>query len=265
MNRRSQPPLALPHSPLIFVLAQVRIAAVLVISEKIPIIQEALRKQGFPRFRRRQTDVVKPQVGPITQIERRDQWEFGDKDNTASVLVDAESIVLQASEYTVFESFMERLEVALNAVAAAAEPSVVERIGLRYVDLIVPRAGKALSDYVRPSLLCEANPHLGSRLAFLSESIAKTGDHSKFLVRFVDGFGGFAFPPDLLPVSLHLRQDPNRGSSRFGMLDMDHFDETTSDFSVESISDRFWGLHEVHSNVFKTSVTEAALAEWSQS
>ena len=56
--KRTHPPLRLPGSPLIYVVAQVNISAVVAIERYVPEIQERLRKSGFPGY----TNVQVPEI-----------------------------------------------------------------------------------------------------------------------------------------------------------------------------------------------------------
>lgn len=263
MSHRTQPGLVLPRSPLIFVLAQVRMGTVLTIADKIPAIQEALRKQGFPRFQQRTIETTRQQAGGITQIEQRPQWEFVNRESTLAILIEQESVVLQSTAYTVFEAFMGSLRIALDIVATLVEPALVERLGLRYVDLITPSGEKPVAGYVKPQLLGAPPSDFGRRKGFLSESVITTDSDSQLMIRFVESQSGFAFPPDLLPVSLNFLQSPAR-STPFGLLDLDHSSEKPFDFTPDAILAGFWDLHALLEKVFRTSVTDSAIEEWTQ-
>ena len=265
MKARKGQALHLPNGPLIFVLAQVRITPVLSIEEKIPKIQEALRKQGFPRFQTRNIEQKTTDLqGKTIHTEKRKQWEFLDKQNTGSVLLDQDSIVLQVTEYSVFEEFVKPLTIALEAVREIVEPSEVERIGLRYVDLVVPSGEKALDSYFSSSLRGPDLSGAGRRQAFLSESVVVTGPKSNLIFRYAEAEKGLAFPPDLLPLSLKLRRDVKL-NTRFGLLDLDHYSQQSNDFSVEGVIDKACELHMVLDESFRNSVTDDAIQEWKQS
>lgn len=264
MSPRRQPGLVLPRTPLLFVLAQVRIGPVLAIEDKIPAIQEALRRQGFPRLQKRTLEVSRINATGITQIDQRPQWEFLNRESTLSILIAADSLVLQSSAYTDFETFLAPLQLALSTLAEKAEPSLVERLGLRYVDLILPAEGKTVADYIPATLRGEGRPPFGERKAFLSESVFSTQEASQLIVRFIESQSGFAFPADLLPVSLKFPKDPNRATP-FGLLDLDHFAEKlNADFDTSVILHRFWELHHLLDEVFRASTTKAAREEWAQ-
>jgi uncharacterized protein (TIGR04255 family) len=263
MTMRTEPALNLPRSPLIFVLAQVRFSPVLTMKEKIPAIQDAMRKQGYPGFatRRIEVETFAPGASAPTKEEAREQWEFLNKDRTSSILVDQESVVLQTTRYPAFEDYLEKLTIALNTIQEHAEPSLMLRLGLRYVDLVSPIELNDLSYYVKPELRGMPFSDLGEKRAMMCESIVETDKRSKLVVRYVEGVSGFAFPPDLLPMSLAFTRNPVQ-KSRFGLLDFDHFTEQSMDYNVETGLSQAWLLHGVLEKAFKASVTPAALKEW---
>ena len=264
MNPRAVPPLKLARSPLIFVLAQVKITPVLDIESKISALQEAFRRQGYPRLAERKIETtVRDSNGQNIQKDTRRQWEFIDKEKRASVLVDAEGLNYQVTRYDVFETFMESMESVLRIFADCVEPVLVLRTGLRYVDLVVPSEGKEIHSYFNASLRGFKIHDDDERKAFFSESVCKTGSESTFVHRYVEADSGFGFPPDLLPVQLAFPQDP-RMKSPFGLLDMDHFSTLEADFTVDDVVTRFATLHEHQTKAFETSVTPAAIEEWKQ-
>jgi uncharacterized protein (TIGR04255 family) len=262
MVPRSPPPLKLLRSPLIFVLAQVKIAPVLAIEEKIPALQESLRKSGYPRLTIRQIQLpILTMDGQMKLAEPNRQWEFTNKENTASITVDSEGITHQVTRYDVFESFMRSMEEALSMFAEHVAPGLMSRVGLRYVDLVVPAAGKEIQDYFSESLRGFQIHSAAQRDAFFTESISSTGPASKFIHRYVEASRGFGFPPDLLPISLKFKQD-RLLQSPFGLLDMDHYTILDEDFSIQTALSHFFTLHEHQTKAFRASITDAALEEW---
>jgi len=262
MSQRSSPPLKLPNSPLIFVLAQIKISPVMNIAEKVPMMQEAFRKAGYPRLVQREIQTTHHRAdGAAHQIDTRHQWEFINKEKTASVLVDAEGMTVQVTEYQIFEDFITMLRDATTLFDAEVQPSLMHRVGLRYVDLVVPSEGNSIVDYFQSGLRGFQLPKTESRKAFFSESVCETSANSTFVHRYIEAASGFGFPPDLLPIHLELRREP-RLQTPFGLLDLDHYSTHDEDFSVDTAIDQFWTLHEHQTLAFQASVTDKALEEW---
>ncbi len=266
MRQRSVPPLKLLRSPLIFVLAQVKITPILGMESKIPILQEALRKRGFPRLATQQTieTTLFGPSAPATSQEKRLQWEFIDKEKRASVVVDSEGLSFQVTKYDVFETFIESMQTVMELFAECVEPTLIPRLGLRYVDLVIPSEGNEIRAYFNETLRGFKIHEGDERKAFFCESVCQTSPSSTFVHRYVEADAGLGFPPDLLPIQLEFPQDPRRNTP-FGLLDLDHFSTQETDFSVDTVMNRFFVLHEHHTKAFEASVTPFALEEWKKS
>jgi len=261
MSERQIPALHLPKSPLIFVLAQVRFAPVLSMEEKIPDIQDSLRKNGFPRLSIREIETTAHDASGNIKVESRKQWEFIDKEKRASVLIDTSFIVFQVTQYKVFEDFLSAFKRILELFAYHAEPSLTERVGLRYIDLITPSEDQELKNYLSPSLRGFSIQVGDKREVFRSESVTQTGTNSRFIHRYAEANQGYGFPPDLQPIALAFDRNLNL-KSPFGLIDMDHFMHIDDDFSVGKITDDLSSLHDYHTKAFAASVTETAMKEW---
>lgn len=263
MTSRDTPGLHLPRSPLIFVLAQVRIAPVLSVEKKIPEIQERLRKNGFPKLNERKISIEQRLPDGSQQIQSVRQWEFINKANTCSALITHDALTYQTTRYDVFEQFIESFEEVLRVFGECMEPTLSQRLGLRYVDLVVPQEGKSLESYFSDRLRGFNVQDSDLREGFVSESICQTGPSTKFIHRYAEAVRGFGFPPDLLPLSLKIER-PLQLKAPFGLLDLDHFSSAEEDFSYDSILRQFWSLHDHQTKAFRASVTNEALAEWEQ-
>lgn len=264
MTSRTVPPLKLLRSPLIFVLAQVKISPVVAIEEKIPSLQESLRKRGYPRFAVRELrPAMQGPDGQIQQMPAQKQWEFIDKESYSSVLVDSDGISYQVTKYDSFETFMSAMREALCVFSQHVEPDLIQRVGLRYVDLVVPSEGKDIRAYFNDSLRGFKIHSDENREAFFSESVCQTGQTSKFIHRYVEASHGLGFPPDLLPTNLHFNRDPRMKSS-FGLLDMDHYIALDENFEIQSAINHFFNLHDHQTKAFEASVTTDAIEEWKQ-
>jgi uncharacterized protein (TIGR04255 family) len=265
MKPRKHSPLVLGTSPLIFVLAQVRFPQLLSIKERIPAFQDALRKMGYLKLNQREvTQVNRDPQNNIVAKETYNQWEFIDKEGTHSVLADPRFINVNTSDYTVFEDFVVQMGRVFEVMTSCIEPGLIERLGLRFVDLIVPSEGKNMEYYVNQSLRgFQVDPD-EDRQAFYMETVTRTGENKRFIHRYTETQKGLGFPPDLIPSGLKLLQNP-RMETTFGLLDMDHMITREMDVETAAMTEAFWDLHMHHEDAFRSSVTESALEEWRQS
>jgi uncharacterized protein (TIGR04255 family) len=260
--KRTLPPLVLSKTPLIFVLTQIRVAPIAQIESHLPAIQEALRHEGFPHLAKRKLRINVAGPDGSSVMEDRSQWELLNAERNTSILVDEGSLVVQTTAYTSGEVFLDCLKVALEVFAEIAKPTDLVRIGLRYVDLIKPTAGLGLENLLSPALRPPALPLPGEPLLHLWQSLRRTAEHTRLLVRYTEAIQGLAFPQDIGPMlTLVPKQDPVQ-KDLFGLLDSDHFDERATAFDVHDIIERTGALHDVVDQSFRQLVTQAALEVW---
>ena len=119
-SRRYQP---LSSQPLILVLCQLRFSPVRQMNRYTPAIQDAFRRTGFPIERAgkvRQVTFTPSGSAPVQMVEQQ-RWEYRNREETWSVLVTQDSVILQTTAYTRFERFAERLQSAVNTVLTESE------------------------------------------------------------------------------------------------------------------------------------------------
>ena len=96
-----------------------------------------------------------PSGSTPVQLTERQRWDYRNKDETWSILLTHDTVILQTTAYTRFEDFAERLRMAVHTVLAESEHDrlgVVHRVGLRYIDVVRASGGKDFRFYLRPGL-----------------------------------------------------------------------------------------------------------------
>lgn len=261
--KRSLPALDFSNSPLIVVLAQVRMTPVLDLESYIPKLQNSLRSRGYPRLLTRKTKTTRQDSMGQTDLEESTDWVFSDKQAQFCFVVGERSLALVTSAYDSFDDFASRLEEGLGLVHEVIEVTGVERLGLRYVDLIEPSVEKPLSYFVESSVLGVSLEEFGRRLSGFTRATFQTAEDRRLFVQTVERPAGLIIPPDLISLQLKLRK-PEFMETAFGILDFDHFSEYAQavDYSTDEILKEFWGLHDVVDKAFRKVTTEEAKRDW---
>ena len=160
--------------------------------------------------------------------------------------------------------FLAEWRSMLDCLCAAGGVKV-QRMGLRYIDFIVPAADKAPENYFKegfsraPSALAEAPP----LTAFMSYEYSK-GDGEVMRVQFGRGIAPPSLPPDLdgsvqPPPALLDRY--TEGPS--AVLDMDRWRMDSRRLQAEEIADEFRRFRDDIRTAFNAIITPEARAEWS--
>lgn len=261
----------LKSAPLVHVLAQVVFSPILSLERSLPELQERLAPE-YPRFRESSVTTIPLTGGAATAVPISvAQWEFADRAQRTGIVLSKNSVVLQTTAYSSREAFFTRLYAILNTIRDfASSAPLVERIGLRYVDLVRPVGDEPYRTYVHMGLLgfpFRDSPHLHARsLGFLTQSVAKTNS-GMLAIRSGTLPPGALLPPDLNPGMLQPALQP-MPSERPGLaVDFDHFtvfDGTTPamDFDPEAILAHARLLHATLREAFDTIITPEALKRW---
>jgi uncharacterized protein (TIGR04255 family) len=260
----------LENAPLVHVLAQVVFSPVLTIERQLPELQERLAT-SFPRFRKAVVAAIPifgAEAGQATH-----QWEFADRSQRTGVVLTTSSVLLHTTAYTSWEPFLARLHGVLVALRQLLPTlQVVERIGMRYVDLVRPEADEPYGKYVHMGLLgfpFRDAPQLDAKTGgFLTQSVATTPT-GVLAIRSGTLPAGRFLPPDL---DAGMLQPPvlkaTTGDKPGLTVDFDHFtlfdgdNVAVIDFDPDAIIAHLTTLHHTLREAFDVIVTPYALEQW---
>jgi len=259
---RTKPALYLKRSPLVYVVAQVRFSAIVKMEQYIPDIQEKVRHEGFPKFSRGRVTEVRIEADREAQFTASDRWEFQNKESTLGVVVSTGSLAVHTSKYNRYEEFEKTVDQSLRVLNVVASPSLVERIGLRYVDLVQPGDNETFADYLQPGILGLDAARFQARNPLHRYQFTGRTEAGHIVVRWWQNDAGVILPPDLGSSTLRHEAKAEAGKV-VGILDLDHFTEDgTSEFDVSHIADLLGSLHGNLDLAFRSAVTPKALEVW---
>lgn len=250
----------LAKSPLVYVVAQVRIGAVLKMVDYVPEIQEHMRQIGYALYR--PSEVRELHFGPSgTEARITRQWAFDRIDRTTGFLVQDGSVAFHTTAYDTHETFFVELQQGLQIVQDAVDIGAIERLGLRYVDAFQADDERNLSEYLKPGLRGVDLEGIGARRPrSFTNLITETDIGGQLVVRIglnsVEGLPPDLTPTDLVPARTFDRDRP------IAVLDYDHFIEQAETFSVARVIERFNALHGIVSAAFSETVSDLALERW---
>jgi uncharacterized protein (TIGR04255 family) len=250
-----------PNAPLVLVTAQVTFAYeprlngfrardqfASQIRERLPILADEMTSPGF------QIDVEGEQAR-AKPIDQQHQLRATNEDRTASMVLGAQSITVEASEYVHFDGFADLLREGLTALTDTIGPLYVVRAGLRYIDEIRPPGIAATGDWSGwlSDALIAPIALLPDRQAAGINGVAayQIADRVNVIVRWGEMQGTTIIAPN---AALRLRPHPE---GRFFVLDADSFwqPERPEKVDVDELLDRFHVLHEPIGEVFEASLT----------
>lgn len=262
----------LKNVPVYFAICQVRFNQLLMLTELIPAIQEGFRKAGYPSYETQSNLVIQmvaqsPQVGKPEQLHpmpsTHDSYQFGNLERTHLFMLDSQALTLQSTQYGCFEAFSTDFLKGLNIVHEKVDLSFTERIGLRYLERVMPCKGDSLEQYLVPEVHGLLNRLGGQGLYTYTEAMSQQ-DEVKLRARALIQGGALAFPPDVQPNNMAIDARFLNYQGVSALLDNDGFVENREAFSLETIGAHLNKIDELVDRAFKATVTDHALDAWGQ-
>lgn len=259
-----------PNAPLALVLAQVRFDPEVDTEYKeVAARLKAALGERFPAMKavRQVTFVFGNTPGPAME-SKPNEGEVGRElrsdDNRRALRLQDGVMTYTTSLYEDSPHFLAEWRSMLDCLCAAGGVKV-QRLGLRYVDFIIPTAGKAPEDYFKDGFghLTHVFGEI-AQTAFMSHEYPR-GTDGAMRVQFGRGFAPPSLPPDLdgsvqPPPALLRKYTTGQPSA---VLDIDRWRVDSRRMQTEEIADEFQRLRDDICMAFSRIITPEAEAEWS--
>ena len=257
----------LSKQPLVLVLGQVRFSPIRRMERYVADIQEEFRRHEFPIERSGRVQEVTFGLSTPVQVAEQQRWEYRTRDDRWSILLTESSVLLQTTAYGRFEDFATRMELAVRTVLEKTEHDefgVIERIGLRYVDVVRPRSSEDFRFYLRPGFHGVSDEVFqgGAHLHMQTAGETAVGDgRGVMIVRIIQNDRGILVPPDLAAAGP--QPEGGQPGELVTLIDMEHYVDGRFEPDVDWLMETGYLLHDhlvetFHGNV----VTEQAIEVW---
>jgi uncharacterized protein (TIGR04255 family) len=145
--------IALPHAPLVRVIAQMRFPLVVAVEKRdfVAAFQEAIRV-SYPRLRQEQIQGLLVGPGGVSASEQERVWRFVDLKEQWRVTLSPQFLALETTAYESRAEFFRRWRGLVEVLAATVQPQEIDRVGVRYIDRMTGSALKDLARLIRPEV-----------------------------------------------------------------------------------------------------------------
>ncbi|RDJ98121.1 TIGR04255 family protein [Paraburkholderia lacunae] len=260
------------NAPLAYVVAEVRFGNILSLDAVAARFQDLITAT-YPRLIKGQAVALSfGEQGVSTQVVPR--YQFLSEDGRSCVVLTNDTISVHATSYIDSAYFANGLAVVWDAWLLARPKTFVERLGLRYWDIVLPEGGLPVGGFFAPPLSAVETLWAGKQLA----------RHTHELVYSVDGpiqhtaiarLGtvpavhphppNFVVVPELLPskrLQRAVKFARESSDATVGFVDVDASADIARVLDVASFVDCAKGLHESQSSVFKSITSLDGQAIW---
>ncbi|KJV24954.1 hypothetical protein VI06_20555 [Aquitalea magnusonii] len=260
----------LSKAPVYFTVVQAQFNPILNLDSYLSAIQPKMRDAHFPDF---QSEVFQRLILPFGGMEGgqvsppalapQSRYTFGDIAGRTSFTLESNSLALQTTDYDTFETFLATFLKGLGILHEALRLDFIERIGLRYLDAVLPlNNGESLSDYLVPEVLGLSGRIKGKLQHSVSETVSMVGS-SQLVTRVLIREGHIGLPVELAPHAPTI--DPRftqQEASLHAIMDNDASITQREIFSLDKVTSHLNSLHEEIKKAFEATVTDHARATW---
>lgn len=253
------------NAPVMYTVAQVRFNQILTMESYVPAIQDKLRIIGFPDFRKEVINVLGFQLGQVASnapsIQTVNRYAFSNLERTAGFLLESNALSFQATDYDTFEKFSECLSEVLKIVNDSISIGFVERVGIRYLDAVIPKVGECLKDYLVPQVL-GLTYNTTHQLSHSYTETVSTHSEGGLISRVIIQNGEVSLPPELAQTAYTLNSRFTNVTGLHAVIDTDGYFEKRIPFDLDLITKK---LDEMHNDIvaaFKCAASEHALKVW---
>ena len=251
------------NAPVAYVLAQVRFNPYLKMEEKIPAFQDAIIEK-YPGFVPSAIKLFHIQPNNLQTIDDT-RWDFTDIKKTTGLILNRNSLILHTTDYDTSKEFFEEFESILNIFEKIVPNLLIERFGLRYVDIIIPSGNNSAADYVIDGL--------GGFHPTDGEILDETSSYVS-LIKYKKGLMNLQFhrgkqlktlPPELSSINLvpnKLMEKMAKSEKDNGILDFDRFIEDRLPFNTKTAIKILREMHTDTSSAFRNIISTNAKKEW---
>ncbi|XTZ13756.1 TIGR04255 family protein [Micromonospora echinospora] len=189
----------------------------------------------------------------------KEQFRLLNRENTLSIVVEPQRLVVETTEYNNFEGFRKVVARALQAVTEKQNIAGVERVGLRYVDEVrIPAPVTTARDWrgwIDERLLSS----LEIRPDNPAESIQAITQYSTGPERHLRFRYGSVRGPSIVGGDGSLKTRKKHPPGPYFLLDIDSFWQSSDQiptFEYEAVMEIVDGLHLPTGEIFSASITE---------
>ena len=259
------------NAPVYYALAQAQFNPVAAMAKYVDDVQDILRRRGYTLFEPQEVTQLQfiatsggaPAEPKVIQMHT---WLITKADRKSGFILSQSSLTYHTTHYETYNEFIPELLRGLEAVHEVVKLDHLSRLGLRYLDAVLPSANESVNQYLVGGL---HGVEFGSIQRYaLSESVFNTESvpllsQGTLVARVHRLTSSLGYPPDMVPSGLvPMKRFEIKGEVSHAIIDTDHFIEGRIPLDFKKIPVQFVKLHATIKLAFKATTTDYARKVW---
>jgi uncharacterized protein (TIGR04255 family) len=259
-------------APVYYALAQAQFNPVAAMSKYIEQVQDSLRRDGFTLYEPQQITHLQLTAGPDQAqgepvVSQKTSWFISRSDRMSGFILNASSISFHTTHYETHQQFIPQLIYGLRSIHEIVSLEHVSRLGLRYLDAVLPEEGETVDQYLESGLHgihFEAEPRYSLSESAFNTKLDAVVPNGTLVARIHRLNSVLGYPPDMIPTSLvQMERFTLQDAQPHAIIDTDHFVEGIISLDFNAIENQLTELHKFIKSIFYSTVTGFAREKWS--
>jgi uncharacterized protein (TIGR04255 family) len=259
------------NAPVYYALAQAQFNPVAAMAKYVDDVQDVLRREGYTLFEPQEVTQLEfistlgeaPAEPKVTQVHT---WLITKADRSSGFILGPSALTYHTTHYETRDEFLPELIRALKAVHNVVSLDHLSRLGLRYLDAVLPATGETVEMYLADGL---HGIKFGATQRYaLNESVFETESgplltQGTLVTRVHRATSQLSFPPDMVPKGLvPMKRFESKSVLSHAIIDTDHFVEGKMPLDFAKILAQFVSLHDTIKLAFEATTTDHARKTW---
>jgi uncharacterized protein (TIGR04255 family) len=259
------------NAPVYYALAQAQFNPVAAMEKYVIDIQDVLRRDGYTLFEAQEVTQLQFIAAPGETVAEpklipTHTWLITKADRTSGFVLSQTSLIYHTTHYETSDKFISDLLCGLKAIHDVVTLDHLSRLGLRYLDAILPHSNEKVDSYLVKGL---HGVEFGAAQRYsLIESVFETSSgpllpKGTLVARVHRATSQLGYPPDMVPNGLlPMSRFENTNVISHAIIDTDHFVEGIMPLDFNQIKDQYVNLHATIKDAFNAMITEYATETW---
>ena len=263
----------LSNPPVYYTIVQAQFNPVAAMANYINEIQDKLRREGYTLFDTQKVtqlhfETTQPSAPNKAEVVEIPIWRMTKSDQKSGFILNQSQLVYHTTHYETHDQFFDAFLLGLERVHSTIKLDHLSRLGLRYLNAVLPSADEAVDQYLVNGLHgvnIEATPRYSLYESVFNTTIEPTSTSGILVNRVLCRAGALGYPPDINPPDLLPLPKFAKGDNiSHAVIDIDHFIEGQMPLNFDQTKIQLSSLHAGVKQAFKATVTDYARKVWAQ-
>ncbi|WP_445620647.1 TIGR04255 family protein [Kushneria sp. Sum13] len=260
------------NAPIYYALAQVGFNTVAAMAKYADEIQDVFRKEGYTLYDiewRNELQVNFEAEDGDPQFNKFKIWHFTKDDRSSGFILAPSNLTFHTTHYTdknrFIKDFCEGFETVNNTIGLKH----VGRIGMRYLDAVLPQEGETTEDYLiseTSGINLDIEKVQSQNEYVFKSNLGPFIEESTLIAKIYRANTFLGFPPGISPGQLILKnkfQEYNKTNFKHAVIDIDHFSEGQKEINgTYQLEEQLNYLHNDLKNAFEAIISQHARDTW---